>query len=60
MSDMRFTRRIDTWMSEEDASFIDQLAMAEATTARGAMRKLVRLARIQTGQLQPQQLQPAE
>jgi hypothetical protein len=45
-------------MSEEDAAFIDRLAAAEATTSSGAMRKLVRLARIQTGQFQQQQ--PAE
>jgi hypothetical protein len=59
MSEQRFTRRIDTWMSEEDAAFIDKLAAAEATTFSGAMRKLVRLARIQTGQFQPTN-QPAE
>jgi len=58
MSEPRFTRRIDTWMGEEDAQFIDKLAAAEATSASGAMRKLVRLARIQTGQFQ--QSQPAE
>jgi hypothetical protein len=58
MSEQRFTRRIDTWLSESDASFVDQLAVAEATTVSGAMRKLVRLARIQTGQFQQQQ--PAE
>jgi hypothetical protein len=45
-------------MHEEDAAFIDQLAAAEATTASGAMRKLVRLARNQFGQFQ--QSQPAE
>jgi hypothetical protein len=45
-------------MGEEDAQFIDKLAAAEATSASGAMRKLVRLARIQTGQFQ--QSQPAE
>jgi hypothetical protein len=58
MSEQRFTRRIDTWMSEEDAAFVDRLAAAEATTSSGAMRKLVRLARIQVGQFQ--QSQPAE
>jgi hypothetical protein len=55
MSEPKFTRRIDTWMSEEDAAFIDRLAEAEATTSAGAMRKLVRLARNQTGQFQQQQ-----
>jgi hypothetical protein len=45
-------------MAEDDAQFIDKLAAAEATSASGAMRKLVRLARIQTGQFQQQQ--PAE
>jgi hypothetical protein len=58
MSEPRYTRRIDTWLHEDDAAFVDQLAVAEATTASGAMRKLVRLARIQTGQFQQQQ--PAE
>jgi hypothetical protein len=58
MSEPKFTRRIDTWMSEEDAAFIDRLAAAEASTAAGAVRKLVRLARNQFGQFQQQQ--PAE
>jgi hypothetical protein len=45
-------------MSEEDAAFIDQLAAAEATTSSGAMRKLVRLARVTAGQFrQPQQVE---
>jgi hypothetical protein len=58
MSEPRYTRRIDTWLSEEDARFIDQLAAAEATSSSGAMRKLVRLARNQVAQFQ--QPQPAE
>jgi hypothetical protein len=54
----RFTHRVDSWMSQADAEFVARLAEAEATTSSGAIRKLVRLARIQTGQYQQQQ--PAE
>jgi hypothetical protein len=54
----RYNVRLDSWMTEADAAFVERLAEAEATTSSGAIRKLVRLARIQTGQYQQQQ--PAE
>jgi hypothetical protein len=54
----RFDHRLDSWMTQADVEFIERLAAAEATSTSGAIRKLIRLARIQTGQYQ--QPQPAE
>jgi hypothetical protein len=59
MSGERYDHRIDTWMSRDDAQFIEAAARAEATTSSGIMRRLVRLARYQAGAYQ-QPAQPAE
>jgi hypothetical protein len=59
MASERFSHRIDTWMTADDAAFVVRLAEAEATSESGAIRKLIRLARIQVGAY-PQPAQPAE
>jgi hypothetical protein len=59
MTSERYSHRIEAWMTPADAAFVERLAEAEATTSSGIMRRLVRLARIQTGAY-PQPAQPAE
>jgi hypothetical protein len=58
MAGERYDHRIDAWMTASDAAFVAHLAAAEATSESGAIRKLIRLARIQTGSYP--QPQPAE
>jgi hypothetical protein len=59
MAGERNSYRVDTWMTPSDYAFISRLAAAEATSESGAIRKLIRYARAQVGEFQPQQ-QPAE
>jgi hypothetical protein len=58
MAGERYSHRVDSWMTASDAAFVERLAEAEATSTSAVIRKLVRLARIQTGAYQAPQ--PAE
>jgi len=46
--------RIDAWVSEDDARFVEEIARAEGMTSSGTIRRLIRMARQQVG-YQPQQ-----
>jgi hypothetical protein len=59
MASEKFDHRVDAWMTQADAEFIEAAARVEATTSSAIMRRLVRMARYQTGSYQPQP-QPAE
>jgi hypothetical protein len=49
----RLAYRLDAWVSEADAAFVARLAEAEGMSASGTIRRLIRIARAQTG-YQPQ------
>jgi hypothetical protein len=53
----KFTRRVDAWVEEADANFIEAVAAAEASTTSAVIRRMVRIFRNQAGEQPAQQAQ---
>jgi hypothetical protein len=53
----RFDHRLGAWVTQADAEFVERMAELEASTSSAILRRLVRMARIQTGSYQPQHVQ---